>query len=672
MVRNLAPGTLTIAQLKKHAAGSAATKRSGVDATRPRSLVPARMCSRLVLKLFILPLFLLPASILHGRGESNRANFKPELDDVIRSARDFLFSQRVAGDHWNYAAPWGQHYVSMYYIVLKWTGRSSTVLDANRLRRELLATQRADGSWDAVADPAVPTGNIGATVINYLALKMLGESPQGHALQSARQWILANGGIEAGDSYEVIFLALTGNVSWARVKQIPLLLFDDRLPINFDSFSIWTAPVAMPIAFLRFLQPSRSLGPDAQLQELTCNPSPRTSLPLLSPLAFSLICESCLAKAMISRQEKRGSWGGNVFATMLTLVALEAYAEEHPEHRAKLVPSMDRAQEFIETLLLRGARAYQGVVLNGSYWDTVLVLRGLRDSGISPAQLQRTYMYLLRHQDLVTGGFAHGTGFESIPDPDNTAEVVSALSNSPWQNSSAATRALAYLFAEQHPDGGWPSWNCDRDGNAFLRFALRSADQEYDIFDSSVPCVTGHVVEALGDSGYGMSVPAVRNAVAYLENSQDAATGTWFGRWGVNRLYGTEAALSGLAAVGFDMTQPRICRAVEWLHDHQNPDGGFGESTQSYNDPSWWGRGPSTPSQTAIALIALVAAGDAGSFESYRAANYLVRHFHPGKGWINESANGTVQPGTIYMVYPGCWPEVMALSRYRDALASRN
>ena len=221
----------------------------------------------------------------------------------------------------------------------------------------------------------------------------------------------------------------------------------------------------------------------------------------------------------------------------------------------------------------------------------------------------------------------------------------------------------------QNKDGGWAAFSKNNNGHFILNLFIKPFTDAVDFFDESSPDVTGHTLEALGQLGWkkNQSYYVINRAIEYLMNSQDSKTGAWTGRWGVNYIYGTSAVLIGLMSVGEPAGKDYVKKAVKWLKSVQNKeDGGFGESTQSYTNREWLGRGVSTPSQTAWALMALIAVGEAKSETAKKAADFLVESFEKAGKWEDLSTVGTGHPGIVYMEYPS-YPFIfplIALSRY--------
>ena len=342
-------------------------------------------------------------------------------------------------------------------------------------------------------------------------------------------------------------------------------------------------------------------------------------------------------------------------------------------------------------------------------WDTALALNALAWSGTShhDQSVVRASRWLLdrecRHAgdwSLLNPGlepsgwyFEYRNGF--YPDIDDTAMVLMGLARTgqAWESGNGqgngerhsvslspclpvslsvlpgVERALKWLLGMQNRDGGWAAF--DRDINREVLTKIPFADHNA-MLDPSCPDITARVLEALGQYGYRPDQPQVVRALAFLEKTQDAR-GCWIGRWGVNYLYGTWQVLQGLEAVHYDMRQPMVRKAVAWLKKVQQPCGGWGETCASYNDPSLAGQGTPTASQTGWALLALIAAGEAGS-EAVRAGiHYLVSTQRADGNWSESEFTGTGFPKVFYLKYHNysLYFPLMALARYQKSLSAK-
>jgi squalene-hopene/tetraprenyl-beta-curcumene cyclase len=297
-------------------------------------------------------------------------------------------------------------------------------------------------------------------------------------------------------------------------------------------------------------------------------------------------------------------------------------------------------------------------------WDTALLVNALIEAGLSPDHpaLLRAGQYLMSRQTTQVGDWkisspkAEPGGWyfqlenEFYPDVDDSAVVLMALSKlrlDPAQQKESLQRGKDWVLAMQGSDGGWGAY--DKDNNRIVFNYIPFADHKA-LLDPSTADLTGRCLEMLAALGYDRTHPAVKPALAFLKKEQEP-DGSWFGRWGVNYIYGTWSVLAGLRAIGEDLSAPYIRRAVSWVESKQNPDGGWGESCLSYGDDTQSGKGDSTASQTAWALMALMSAGATDSFSVARGVQYLLRHQMKDGSWEEVRHTGTGFPRVFYLRY---------------------
>jgi squalene-hopene/tetraprenyl-beta-curcumene cyclase len=348
-------------------------------------------------------------------------------------------------------------------------------------------------------------------------------------------------------------------------------------------------------------------------------------------------------------------------------------------------PVLQAALKGIEGFTIRDQRGRRLEACQSPVWDTALAVVALRDAGVEegdPAvksaarwlvdeEVRVRGDWAVRRPALGPGGWAFEFANDNYPDIDDTAEVIMALRrarNSAGPHGDAACeRGISWTLGMQCKDGGWAAF--DADNNSRLVAALPFCDFG-EVTDPPSADVTAHVIEMLA-AEKTVAPEVINRGVAWLWQNQEA-DGSWFGRWGVNYVYGTGAAVPALIEAGADCSDPRIRRAVSWLEQHQNPDGGWGEDLRSYVDESWHGRGESTPSQTAWALLALIAAGDANGDAAGRGVRWLLDHQTADGTWDEPWFTGTGFPWDFsinYHLYRVVWP-VMALGRYAREMSA--
>ncbi|HWF79603.1 MAG TPA: squalene--hopene cyclase [Streptosporangiaceae bacterium] len=568
--------------------------------------------------------------------------------------------------------------------------------------RWIRSCQRDDGTW---ANFRHGDGNLSTTVEAYVALRLAGDSPQAEHMVRARAWITDRGGIKATRVFTRIWLALFGEWSWDDLPVMPpeLIYLPAWFPLNVYDWACWARQTIVPLTVVCSLRPARKLsfsldelhvtgdagqfapsadrwtkffeGLDRQLHRYEKHIGP--SKPAMAVRTAAL--RRC-ADWIIARQEKDGCWGGIQPPWVYSLIALHllGYELDHPVIKRGL-DGLDRFTIWEETPdgRVRRLEACQSPV-----WDTVLAMIALADAGL-PADheaLGKAARWVLdeeirgpgdwqvRRPSLRPGGWAFEFDNDGYPDVDDTAEVVLALRRAvlPGRHGGAGdaamVRALDWLIGMQSRDGGWAAF--DADNTSAIVGKLPFCDFG-EVTDPPSADVTAHTVEALAACGFGES-KAVRRGVAWLLRAQES-DGSWFGRWGANYVYGTGAVVPALIAAGVLPGKPAIRRAVRWLINHQNSDGGWGEDLRSYDDQSWAGRGESTASQTAWALLALLAArGDEAMASARRGVEWLARTQRCDGSWDEPQFTGTGFPGDFYInyhLYRLVFP-ISALGRY--------
>ena len=362
-----------------------------------------------------------------------------------------------------------------------------------------------------------------------------------------------------------------------------------------------------------------------------------------------------IARWILERQEADGSWGGIQPPWVYSLIALHAlgYPLDHP--------AMQRGLDGLDGFVIDDGERLRMQGCVSPVWDTCLATVALADTGM---RLDTPHVHhaiewmrskeVTRYGDWYAipkrgrpGGWSFEIANEWYPDTDDTAEVILAMRKSGVPaDEGAITRAVEWLLAMQSANGGWGSFDVDNDRRIVTQLPVCDFGE---VIDWPTEDVTAHILEALVAAGLPPSHPAIRRGVDYLLTAQ-RPDGSWWGRWGVNHLYGTGAVLPALAAVGHDMSAPSVRRAVGWLAAHQNADGGWGEKVESYWDPAWVGRGDSTASQTAWALLGLLAA-DPHHPAVAGGVRWLVEHQSPNGEWLEDAFTGTGFPGDFMIKY---------------------
>jgi len=578
--------------------------------------------------------------------------------------------------------------------------------EANRwsqLCRYLLQHQSADGSWPVYQGGP---GDVSVTTEAYFALKLAGIDPERPEMIRAREFVLAQGGVASTRIFTKLWLSLFGQFDWNAFPAMPpeTMLLPDRGPFNIYEFASWARATIVAIFVVWAYKPVVAVPAERGVSELFVDQRDRSRIrfkrdrkPVTWRNAF-LVADGLLKlyekspikpfracaldaceRWIVDHQEADGSWGGIQPPWVYSLIALKCrgYSNDHPVMARGIAGLLN---EF--GLYENGTFTVQPCV--SPIWDTCLAITGLREAGLPPddprlrkaglwmsaREVRRKGDWAVKVRDTEPGGWAFEFANEAYPDTDDTAEVLIALRLLDLDGTTrdAAERATTWLRAMQSSNGGWGSF--DKDNNRQLMTKIPFADFGATL-DPPTEDVTAHVLEWMLINGSDPEQDAsVRRGLDYLWSTQER-DGSWWGRWGVNYIYGLGAALPALAASGIDPADERIRRAVAWLEAHQNADGGWGESCASYDDPSTRGVGPSTPSQTAWAVLALLAGGELHSNTTERGIRYLVTMQERDGTWDEPEFTGTGFPRDFmlnYHLYRQYWP-LWALGRYRRMLA---
>ena len=595
-----------------------------------------------------------------------------DLRRAITRAREHLLSLQDPRGWWKAELETNVTMDAEDLLLRHFLGISDPAL-TERAARWIRSQQRDDGSW---AKFWGGPGDLSTTAEAYVALRLAGDEPEAEHMRAASAFVRDAGGLQKARVFTHIWLALFGAWPWEQVPTLPpeMMLLPPWFPLNPYDFACWARQTVVALSVVLAYRPQRSLG--FTLDELYGEApwSPPVSSSLRGRVLLGLdrvmrlyhhrplrrVREHALARAerwIVDRQESDGSWGGIQPPWVYSLIALHlrGYPIEHPVMRRGL----DGLERFaIEEDGTRRLEACQSPV-----WDTALALIALADSGLSRddeaivrgaewllgEQILARGDWAIRRPDLEPGGWAFEFANANYPDIDDTAEVVLALDavEHPQRQrvEQAIERGAQWLVGMQSADGGWGAF--DADNCQWLIRDLPFCDFG-EVIDPPSADVTAHAVEmlaALGRSGE----EATRRGVAWLLSNQEA-DGSWYGRWGVNYVYGTGAVVPALIAAGVSPEEPAIRRAVRWLEHVQNQDGGWGEDARSYDDPAWSGRGDSTASQTAWALLALQAAGQRSSAVR-RGMRWLIETQRPDGTWDEPQYTGTGFPSDFYINY---------------------
>ena len=619
---------------------------------------------------------------------------------ALRRATQFLLSRQAGEGYWCGELTADTTLESDFILLELWrhapengSWNPPTRALIDKAARSILARQLPDGGFSIYEQGP---SEVSASIKAYTALKLAGLGMDDANLTRLRERILALGGLQAANSYVKINLSLFGLFPREHTPSIPpeLNLFGNVI----YEMSSWTRAIVTPLSILHSMNPQRPVPAGFTVNELM---APGVSLEfaghnekLLSWGSFFFVADRFLklwerhgsrslrmrairrAEQWILERTRHADGLGAIYPSMMYVVmALDClgYPADHPD--------VQEANNQFMNLMIDDHRGFFFQPCFSPVWDTAIAVHALGEAGCAPQpsltasadwllskEVRRKGDWSIKRPNVEPSGWYFEFANEWYPDIDDTAQVLLALAQSSATDSEAqrATRkrAVDWLLAMQGSDGGWAAFDVDNNWNflSSVPFADHNA-----MLDPTCPDITGRVLEALAACGVPNSDPAVRRSVAYLKRSQEA-DGSWYGRWGVDYIYGTYLALRGLRASGESDREAFILRAGEWLRSIQNADGGWGESCASY-DQETFVPAHSTPSQTAWAVLGLIAGGDTTSSSVHKGAEYLIETQRADGGWDEDLSTGTGFPGVFYLqyhLYRHSFP-VLALAEYRKA-----
>ncbi|HPY29917.1 MAG TPA: squalene--hopene cyclase [Verrucomicrobiota bacterium] len=636
---------------------------------------------------------------------SENAPTRPGLETAIRRSQAYLLGQQKPEGYWIGELIVDSTLVSDMIAFHHWD-QSVDPAWQRKAVHHILSQQLPDGGWNIYhGGPA----EVNATVKAYLALKLAGLPVTDSRMLRAREVARALGGVPRMNTFSKLYLALLGLYPWKYVPTIPceVLLIGKWFHVNFWEMSNWSRAMLVPLAIINHFKPTRPCTVD--LDELYPEGFHERDLRLprdpgwFTWRNFFLSLDKLhkfaelwaqagihpFRKRALKRAEQwmlerfEGSDGlAAIFPAMLnSLIALKAlgYPNDHPE--------VVRAARHLKELEHETPESVRIEPCLSPVWDTAITTVCLRESGLPedhPA-LKRAVEWLLDKEIRFRGDWQYknavnvepsGWAFEFAnkwnPDVDDTAMVLLAFrqvaADNPARRDAAFQRGLNWMLTFQCKDGGWAAF--DKDCTKGVLEKVPFADHNA-MLDPECADITARILELLGAEKFPLTHPQVQQALAYLRSQQEA-DGSWYGRWGVNYIYGTWQVLRGLRAIGVDMRQPWLLRARDWLESVQRADGGWGERCNTYNDPVFKGQGPSTASQTAWAVMGLCTFGDPERPALKRGIEYLVRTQNADGSWSEDETTGTGFPKVFYLkydMYRNNWP-LLALATYQKIRAN--
>src|SRR4051812_4885731 len=631
-------------------------------------------------------------------------NAGQRVSAAVRAAREHLFSTQHEDGYWCGELEADTTLESDYILLRVLLGTVDEERQA-KCAREILSHQNSDGGW-----PIFHGGpsNISASVKAYFALKLAGYDPEHPSLIAARGCILSMGGVTQVNTFTKIYLCFLGQYDYDAVPAVPpeMILFPNWFWFNLYEISSWSRAILVPLSIAYAKKPFKKIPDELGVNELYLGGRENADMHLpwsknifswrnfflvanhlthwfervhIRPLRSIAIKKA--EKWILERTEMSDGLGAIYPAIMNCIIAMRCLGYSLDD------PHVIRAIDEFEKLGIEEGDRFRMQPCMSPVWDTAYALFALGEAGISPADPRMTQAaeWMLKKQvthrgdwavkvkNVAPAGWYFEFNNEFYPDVDDSAMVMLGLtkantSDERYQHESVK-RAIDWVLAMQCRNGGWASFDKDNDKMVFqyIPFADHNA-----MLDPATVDITGRVLEMLAAHGFTRKDKCVQRAVQFIREGQQQ-DGSWFGRWGVNYIYGTMQVLRGLDAVGVDKNDPMVQSAAEWLRMVQNSDDGWGETLSSYDDPNLKGTGDSTPSQTAWAVLGLLAAGDTLSESTHRGISYLLRTQKEDGGWDEPQYTGTGFPRVFYLAYHlyRVYFPLMALTAYSRAFEPR-
>jgi squalene-hopene/tetraprenyl-beta-curcumene cyclase len=641
-----------------------------------------------------------------------------DVESAISRSTEFLLSQQHPEGYWCGELE-ADAMLEADYIYLHTVLESG---DPGRMKRalaEILRYQNEDGSWSIY--PGGP-GNISLSVKCYLSAKLLGIGADDPRLVKCREWVLAHGGVVECNTFTKVYLCSLGQYDYDAVPAIPpeIVLFPKWFYFNIYEISSWSRGILVPLAIMYARKPFKKVPPEQGIDELFVGGRANSKLRLrmdrrkiVSWRNFFIVLDRLMhlaeavhirplrklalkraEKWLIERLEMSDGLGAIYPAMLNAIIALRClgYSEDDPQViRARDEFEKLGIEESANEVMPEPTFRMQPCV--SPVWDTAQAVYALGEAGVprdDPRMLKAADWLLskeVRHKgdwamkvrDTEPGGWYFEFNNEFYPDTDDTAQVLLALNkvDNPRERyqHEVAERAIEWEFAMQCKNGGWASF--DKDNTKMIFQYIPFADHNA-MLDPPTVDITGRILEMLASYGCARGDDRVEKAIKFILSEQEP-DGSWFGRWGVNYLYGTFLVLRGLDAIGIDNHEPQIQQAAEWIRMVQNADGGWGETCGSYDDPDLRGVGVSTPSQTAWALMGLLAAGDDRSDSIAKGVRWLLERQRPDGSWDESMGDGKFRQSIItgtgfprvfylaYHMYRLYFP-LLALTSYQQAM----
>lgn len=625
----------------------------------------------------------------------------PEIEQAIRQSHGYLLGEQKPEGYWIGELIVDSTLVSDTIAYHHWNGKVDPEWQRKGVNH-ILSMQLPEGGWNIYyGGPA----EVNATIKAYLALKLAGVPVTDSRMLKARNVALSLGGVPRMNTFSKLYLALIGLYSWDYVPTIPseIILIGKWFHVNFNEMSSWTRSMLVPLAIINHFKPTRSIGkvtlnelyPEGcHERDLALRPDPqiftwRNFFLWLDKLhkfvennKLRPFRKRALKKAeqwMLDRLEGTNGLAAIFPAMLNSVIAMKAlgYPDDHP--------LIQRAELELKALEHETEDSVRIEPCLSPVWDTAIVVIALAESGMPenhPALKKsvdwlldkeirfRGDWYLKNPSDVEPSGWVFEFENKWNPDVDDTAMVLLALrkvgTDNPARRDDSLRRGLKWMLTFQCKDGGWAAF--DKDCTKGILEKVPFADHNA-MLDPECADITARILELLGYENFPIDHHQIQRALAFIREHQEE-DGSWYGRWGVNYIYGTWQVLRGLWALKIDMQQPWLLKARDWLESVQHADGGWGERCNTYDDPVFKGQGPSTASQTAWAVMGLCAFNDPSRPCLIRGIEYLIRAQNANGSWSELETTGTGFPKVYYLkydMYRNSWP-LLALATYRNLI----
>lgn len=620
----------------------------------------------------------------------------------IENTQEYLLSLQHKEGYWAGLLEADVSVVAGFIVLMRFIG----IKDENNDKKAfnyLHSRQNPDGSWSLYYKGE---GSLDVTVQSYFCFKMMGISPDAEFMKNARNFIISSGGIEKTNTYTKIILALFGQYPWKALPMIsPEIIFLPKsFYINIYDFASWTRSTIMAFSIILTLRPVIKISESESVIELykdkknieTGTPFKIKNFVSIEAI-FVLLVEavkvweklplkekpgrktalSMVEKWILQRQEEDGSWGGIMLPWLFSIIALKCmgYGNDHPVIKKGLEGLNDFIVENSDEIILQPATS--------PVWDTAWAIIALAKSGVdkNDTALKNGALWLLKkhiktegdwkvkNPKLESGCWSFEFYNKYYPDIDDTAIVCHALDCVNLddvygnQKESAIKSGINWILGMQNTDGSWAAF--DKNNSKKLLGHIPYADFITPL-DFGSPDITAHVLSVLGCLNYCGDYSAIKKALKYLRNSQKE-NGSWYGRWGVNYIYGTSKALQAFESAGCSPDNTML-KAEKWLKGIQNNDGGWGESCKSYEDKQYVPLETSTASQTSWALTGLLCGKDALESEHIKKGIYFLLNTQDKNGnWSEDYFTGGGFPKAFYLkyeMYKTYFP-LIALAKYK-------